>query len=55
MSDIFLVTHPSKEQTSDCSGQLTKMDVSLLEERYDYLKQRQKMQTHIIIFKTGMF
>ncbi|XP_062423639.1 uncharacterized protein C9orf152 homolog isoform X2 [Rhea pennata] len=29
------------------------MDVSLLEERYDYIKQKQKLQSHIIVFKTG--
>nr|XP_020635435.1 uncharacterized protein C9orf152 homolog isoform X1 [Pogona vitticeps] len=53
MSGIFLVTHPSKQRASDCSGQPTKMDVSILEEQYDCLKQKQKLQTHIIIFKTG--
>ncbi|XP_053121443.1 uncharacterized protein C9orf152 homolog isoform X2 [Hemicordylus capensis] len=47
------VTHPSKQQTSDCSGQPTKMDVSVLEEQYGYLKKKQKLQTHIIVFKTG--
>ncbi|XP_061443648.1 uncharacterized protein C9orf152 homolog isoform X2 [Rhineura floridana] len=53
MSGIFLVTHPSKQRASDCSGQPTKMDVSVLEEQYDCLKQKQKLQTHIIVFKTG--
>ncbi|XP_063003476.1 uncharacterized protein C9orf152 homolog [Elgaria multicarinata webbii] len=52
MSGIFLVTHPSKEGASDCSRQLTKMDVSILEEQYDCLKQKQKLQTHVIVFKT---
>nr|XP_060639448.1 uncharacterized protein C9orf152 homolog [Anolis sagrei ordinatus] len=53
MSSIFLVTHPSKQGASDCSRQPTKMDVSKLEEQYDCLKQKQKQQTHIIVFKTG--
>nr|XP_056713874.1 uncharacterized protein C9orf152 homolog [Euleptes europaea] len=53
MSGIFLVTHPSNQPASDCSGQPTKMDVSLLEEQYGCLKQKQKLQTHIIVFKTG--
>ncbi|XP_042330938.1 uncharacterized protein LOC121934473 [Sceloporus undulatus] len=52
MSGIFLVTHPSKQRASDCSRQPTKMDVSILEEQYDCLKQKQKQQTHIIVFKT---
>ncbi|KYO46965.1 NEDD8 ultimate buster 1 [Alligator mississippiensis] len=29
------------------------MDVSILEEQYDCIKQKQKLQTHIIVFKTG--
>uniref|UniRef100_A0A8D0C6N2 TBC1 domain-containing protein n=1 Tax=Salvator merianae TaxID=96440 RepID=A0A8D0C6N2_SALMN len=53
MSGIFLVTHPSKQQASDCSGQPTKMDVSVLEEQYNCLKEKQKLQTHIIVFKPG--
>ncbi|XP_008110465.1 uncharacterized protein C9orf152 homolog isoform X2 [Anolis carolinensis] len=53
MSRIFLVTHPSKQGASDCSRQPTKMDVSKLEEQYDCLKQKQKQQTHVIVFKTG--
>uniref|UniRef100_A0A8D0HGD5 TBC1 domain-containing protein n=1 Tax=Sphenodon punctatus TaxID=8508 RepID=A0A8D0HGD5_SPHPU len=28
------------------------MDVSLLEEQYDFIKQKQKLQPHIIVFKT---
>ncbi|XP_044281060.1 uncharacterized protein C9orf152 homolog [Varanus komodoensis] len=42
------------QRASDCSGQPTKMDVSKLEEQYDCLKQKQKLQTHIIVFKTGV-
>nr|XP_005297215.1 LOW QUALITY PROTEIN: uncharacterized protein C9orf152 homolog [Chrysemys picta bellii] len=49
---IFLVTHTAEQQASDCDTQPTKMDVSLLEEQYDCMKQKQKLQTHIIVFKT---
>ncbi|XP_033021630.1 uncharacterized protein C9orf152 homolog isoform X1 [Lacerta agilis] len=53
ISSSVPVTHLSKQRASDCSGQPTKMDVSMLEEQYDCLKQKQKLQTHIIVFKTG--
>ncbi|XP_062423638.1 uncharacterized protein C9orf152 homolog isoform X1 [Rhea pennata] len=53
MTLIFSVTHTSEQQASDPDEQPTKMDVSLLEERYDYIKQKQKLQSHIIVFKTG--
>ncbi|CAM5094551.1 unnamed protein product [Eretmochelys imbricata] len=43
----------AEQQDSDCDKQPTKMDVSLLEEQYDCIKQKQKLQTHIIVFKTG--
>ncbi|XP_067398905.1 uncharacterized protein C9orf152 homolog [Emydura macquarii macquarii] len=49
---IFLVTHTAEQQASDCDRQRTKMDVSLLEEQYDSIKQKQKLQTCIIVFKT---
>uniref|UniRef100_A0A8C0GCJ8 Chromosome 9 open reading frame 152 n=1 Tax=Chelonoidis abingdonii TaxID=106734 RepID=A0A8C0GCJ8_CHEAB len=49
---IFLVTHTPEQQASDCDTQPTKMDVNLLEEQYDCIKQKQKLQTHIIVFKT---
>ncbi|XP_053266114.1 uncharacterized protein C9orf152 homolog isoform X3 [Podarcis raffonei] len=52
-SHCLALTHLSKQRASDCSGQPTKMDVSMLEEQYDCLKQKQKLQTHIIVFKTG--
>ncbi|KAJ7408200.1 hypothetical protein WISP_122184 [Willisornis vidua] len=29
------------------------MDVSILEEQYDHIKQKQKLQPHIIVYKTG--
>lgn len=51
---IFSVTHTSELQDSDHHKQPTKMDVSLLEEQYDHIKQKQKLQSHIIVFKTGM-
>uniref|UniRef100_A0A8B9NYR3 TBC1 domain-containing protein n=1 Tax=Apteryx owenii TaxID=8824 RepID=A0A8B9NYR3_APTOW len=53
MTGIFSVTHTSEQQASDRDEQSTKMDVSLLEEQYDYIKQKQKLQSHIIVFKTG--
>ncbi|XP_040449383.1 LOW QUALITY PROTEIN: uncharacterized protein LOC121087916 [Falco naumanni] len=53
MTGIFSVTHTSEQQTSDRDKQPTKMDVSLLEEQYDHMKQKQKLQSHIIVFKTG--
>ncbi|KFV60826.1 Uncharacterized protein C9orf152, partial [Tyto alba] len=53
MTGIFSVTHTSEQQASDRDKQPTKMDVSLLEEQYDHTKQKQKLQSHIIVFKTG--
>ncbi|KFU99174.1 Uncharacterized protein C9orf152, partial [Tauraco erythrolophus] len=53
MIGIFSVTHTSEQQASDRDKQPTKMDVSLLEEQYDHIKQKQKLQSHIIVFKTG--
>ncbi|XP_005150086.3 uncharacterized protein C9orf152 homolog [Melopsittacus undulatus] len=53
MTGIFSVTHTSKQQASDCDKQPTEMDVSFLEEQYDHIKQKQKLQSHVIIFKTG--
>lgn len=54
MTGIFSVTHTSEQQASDHDKQPTKMDVSLLEEQYDHIKQKQKLHSHIIVFKTGM-
>jgi len=51
---IFSVTHTSELRDSDRHKQPSKMDVSLLEEQYDHIKQKQKLQSHIIVFKTGM-
>ncbi|KAM6088192.1 LOW QUALITY PROTEIN: uncharacterized protein C9orf152 homolog [Chlamydotis macqueenii] len=55
MTGIFSVTHTSEQQASDHDKQPTKMDVSLLEEQYDHVKQKQKLQSHIIVFKTGEY
>ncbi|EOA96455.1 Uncharacterized protein C9orf152, partial [Anas platyrhynchos] len=53
ITGIFSVTHTSEQQASDHDKQPTKMDVTLLEEQYDHIKQKQKLQSHIIVFKTG--
>ncbi|XP_013037962.3 LOW QUALITY PROTEIN: uncharacterized protein C9orf152 homolog [Anser cygnoides] len=53
ITGIFSVTHTSEQQASDRDKQPTKMDVSLLEEQYDHIKQKQKLQSHVIVFKTG--
>ncbi|XP_074429512.1 uncharacterized protein C9orf152 homolog [Larus michahellis] len=53
MTGIFSVTHTSEQQASDRDKPPTKMDVSVLEEQYDHIKQKQKLQSHIIVFKTG--
>ncbi|XP_065486107.1 uncharacterized protein C9orf152 homolog [Caloenas nicobarica] len=53
VTGIFSVTHSPEQQASEHDKQPTKMDVSLLEEQYDHIKQKQKLQSHIIVFKTG--
>lgn len=53
VTGIFLVTHSSEPQVSDGNKELTRMDVSMLEEQYDHIKQKQKLQPHIIVYKTG--
>ncbi|XP_056340178.1 uncharacterized protein C9orf152 homolog [Oenanthe melanoleuca] len=53
MTGIFSVTHSSEPQVSEGDKKLTKMDVSVLEEQYDHIKQKQKLQPHIIVYKTG--
>ncbi|XP_063272445.1 uncharacterized protein C9orf152 homolog [Prinia subflava] len=53
VTGIFSVTHSSEPQVSDGDQKLTKMDVSVLEEQYDHIKQKQKLQPHIIVYKTG--
>ncbi|XP_015473961.2 uncharacterized protein C9orf152 homolog [Parus major] len=52
VTGIFSVTHSSESQVSEGDKKLTKMDVSILEEQYDHIKQKQKLQ-HIIVYKTG--
>ncbi|KFP74960.1 Uncharacterized protein C9orf152, partial [Apaloderma vittatum] len=53
MTGIFSVTHTLEQQASDCGKRRSRMDVSLLEEQYDHIKQKQKLQSHMIVFKTG--
>ncbi|KAL2307177.1 hypothetical protein Nmel_000125 [Mimus melanotis] len=53
VTGIFSVTHSSEPQVSEGDKKLTKMDVSVLEEQYDHIKQKQKLQPHIIVYKTG--
>ncbi|RLW11620.1 hypothetical protein DV515_00001323 [Chloebia gouldiae] len=53
VTGIFSVTHSSEPQVSDGDKELTGMDVSILEEQYDHIKQKQKLQPHIIVYKTG--
>ncbi|KAM7069854.1 LOW QUALITY PROTEIN: uncharacterized protein C9orf152 homolog [Acridotheres tristis] len=53
VTGIFSVTHSSEPQVSEGEKKLTKMDVSVLEEQYDHIKQKQKLQPHIIVYKTG--
>ncbi|XP_053840243.1 uncharacterized protein C9orf152 homolog [Vidua macroura] len=53
VTGIFSVTHSSEPQVSDGDKKLTRMDVSMLEEQYDHIKQKQKLQPHIILYKTG--
>ncbi|KAM4688715.1 uncharacterized protein C9orf152 homolog [Discoglossus pictus] len=52
MSEILSLTHPLKDP-ADGSRKLSKMDISRLEEQYYCIKQKQKLQTHIIVFKAG--
>ncbi|XP_018426695.1 PREDICTED: uncharacterized protein C9orf152 homolog [Nanorana parkeri] len=52
MSEILSVTHTYKDP-ADGNRKLSKMDISHLEEQYFGMKQKQKLQTHIIVFKAG--
>ncbi|XP_053568920.1 uncharacterized protein C9orf152 homolog [Bombina bombina] len=52
MSDILYVTHPSKDPAAG-TRKLSKMDISRLEEQYYCITQKQKQQSHIIVFKSG--
>nr|XP_033787593.1 uncharacterized protein C9orf152 homolog [Geotrypetes seraphini] len=47
------VTRTLAKHSADCAGQPSQMDVSLLEEQYSCIKEKQKLQTHIIVYKTG--
>lgn len=55
MSSIFLVSHSSNQQATDSARPPSKMDVNRLQEQYHYLKEKQKLHTHVVVFKTGMF
>ncbi|OCT75474.1 uncharacterized protein C9orf152 [Xenopus laevis] len=52
MTEILSVTHTFKEP-ADGTRKPSKMDISRLEEQYHCIKQKQKQQTHIIVFKAG--
>ncbi|XP_077124783.1 uncharacterized protein C9orf152 homolog [Ranitomeya variabilis] len=52
MSQILLVTHADKEP-ADGTRKLSKMDIHRLEEQYNGIKEKQKLRTHIIVFKPG--
>ncbi|XP_029444283.1 uncharacterized protein C9orf152 homolog [Rhinatrema bivittatum] len=53
MGAILSVSHTVQKDPADCAGQPSKMDISLLEEQYYSIKQKQKLHTHIIVYKTG--
>lgn len=55
MSGVFLVSHSSDQQATDSSRPPSKMDVNRLQEQYHYLKEKQKLHTHVVVFKTGIF
>ncbi|XP_073533833.1 uncharacterized protein C9orf152 homolog [Phyllobates terribilis] len=50
--EILLVTHADKE-LADGTRKLCKMDIHRLEEQYNGIKEKQKLRTHIIVFKSG--
>ncbi|XP_056375609.1 uncharacterized protein C9orf152 homolog [Hyla sarda] len=52
MSEILSVTH-TDEDPAEGTRRLSKMDIHRLEEQYNGIKQKQKLQTHIIVFKPG--
>ncbi|XP_069067194.1 uncharacterized protein C9orf152 homolog isoform X2 [Pleurodeles waltl] len=54
MGQILSVTHsPKADPAADSTGKLSAMDINQLEEEYLCIKQKQKLQTHIIVYKTG--
>ncbi|KAM3820759.1 uncharacterized protein C9orf152 homolog [Vipera latastei] len=53
MSGIFLVSQSSNQQATDSSRPPSQMDVNRLQEQYHYLKEKQKLHTHVVVFKTG--
>ncbi|XP_075068258.1 uncharacterized protein C9orf152 homolog [Mixophyes fleayi] len=52
MTEILSVSHTYKDPADGIRKQ-SKMDISRLEEQYYCIKQKQKLQTHIIVFKAG--
>ncbi|XP_063777912.1 uncharacterized protein C9orf152 homolog [Pseudophryne corroboree] len=52
MSEILSVTHTYKDPADGIRKQSI-MDISRLEEQYYCTQQKQKLQTHIIVFKAG--
>ncbi|XP_043922156.1 uncharacterized protein LOC122797684 [Protopterus annectens] len=40
------------KQEYTCCGGLSEMDISILEEQYNCRKQQQKLQSHVIVFRT---
>lgn len=51
MGHVLSVSH--SPTAADSSRKLSTMDITQLEEEYLYIKQKQKLQTHIIVYKTG--
>lgn len=55
VSGIFLVSHSLNQQATDSSRPPSQIDVNRLQEQYHYLKEKQKLHTHVVVFKTGTF
>lgn len=49
------------EETADRSPQteviayLTMMDIAVLEKQYNWIKEKQKLQTHVVLFRKGKY
>uniref|UniRef100_A0A803JVD4 Chromosome 6 C9orf152 homolog n=2 Tax=Xenopus tropicalis TaxID=8364 RepID=A0A803JVD4_XENTR len=50
---MYLTSIFSNKEPADGTRKPSKMDISRLEEQYHCIKQKQKQQTHIIVFKAG--
>uniref|UniRef100_A0A2H6N8F2 Uncharacterized protein n=1 Tax=Micrurus carvalhoi TaxID=3147026 RepID=A0A2H6N8F2_9SAUR len=55
MTGIFLVSHSSNQQATDSSRRPSKVDMNRLQEQYHYLKEKQKLHTHVVVFKTDFY